>query len=457
MKATNTVPRIVISSYKGKAGKTIATLALMASLTRLGLKVSPFKIGPDYIDPSYHRAISGRPSRNLDYILMGNAVLGRFHKYSLGSDIAVIEGVGGLYDSPDGLSELGSTAHLAKMLKAPVVLVINGERVNRTVRALVRGLRGFDPGVKVVGAILTNVVEGQVEKLKRAIEDEGLTYLGHIPRSRRIEEAFRYRHLGLTPMGEVEAEAIFDLINDASKGVDAQEAFRLAKEYSEPLEVEVHEEAKVAKGSLRIGILTGRAFTFYYPETLEEAYMMGDVRFIDPERDQELGDLDILLIGGGFPEVYGEGLERNRPLRLAVRRFVEGGGFLYAECGGLMYLSNSIIYNNEEYEMVGAIDAVAVMLNKPLWHGYAFAKVIKRSIIADEGVVLKGHEFHYSRLITLSKYEYSIRYERGVGIGGLDGIQVNNAYAHYLHIHPETYDYLGKIRERYLQLKSRPT
>jgi hydrogenobyrinic acid a,c-diamide synthase (glutamine-hydrolysing) (EC 6.3.5.9)/cobyrinate a,c-diamide synthase (EC 6.3.5.-) len=159
-----TTPRLIISSYKGKSGKTIATLAIANALIRAGFTVSMFKVGPDYIDPSLHGLITGSPSRNLDYVLMGSGVLERLYRYSMGSDIALIEGVAGLYDSVDGSSELGSTAQLAKLTKTPVLLVINGERINRTARAIIRGLRQFDPEVKIIGAILTNIASRQVDK-----------------------------------------------------------------------------------------------------------------------------------------------------------------------------------------------------------------------------------------------------------------------------------------------------
>ncbi len=153
----------------------------------------------------------------------------------------------------------------------------------------------------------------------------------------------------------------------------------------------------------------------------------------------------MILIGGGFPEIYGEALEKNRAFRHELRRFIEKGGYLYAECGGLMYLTNSIVYNNEEYEMVGVIDATTIMHRRPVWYGYARARVINNSLIGDRDTVLLGHEFHYSSLILHGKYDFVIKYERGAGVNGFDGFSINNAYAHYLHIHPETYDVLGRI------------
>ncbi|ABW02055.1 cobyrinate a,c-diamide synthase [Caldivirga maquilingensis] len=442
-----TIPRLIVSSYKGKSGKTLVTLAIAYALSKAGFTPSLFKTGPDYIDASLHGLITGSPSRNLDYVLMGYGIVERLHRYSRGSDIALIEGVAGLYDSPSGIDEYGSTAQLSKILKAPVLLVINGERINRTAGALVRGLRQFDPDVKLIGAVLTNVASRQVDKLSRIIEEEGLPVVGFIPRDEEVEEVFKYRHLGLMHAREVDEEWLMNVIEKASAHINVEAVLKLAKEQSEPvkLSLSINDTIPIIKGVPRIGIMTGRAFTFYYPETIEEAYTLGDVKFIDPERDGELGDIDILLIGGGFPEIYASGLEGNRALKSSVRKFIERGGYLYAECGGLMYLTNSIIFNNNEYEMVGAIDASTIMLSKPIGHGYASAMVIKDTPIAPRGTVLKGHEFHYSKLILKGNYELALEYERGFGVNGKDGFLINNAYAHYLHIHPYTYSVLNSI------------
>jgi cobyrinic acid a,c-diamide synthase len=447
MKVVSEKPRLIIASYKGKAGKTIATLAIAMALIKAGYKVSMFKVGPDFIDPSYHTALTGEPSRNLDYILMGSeGIIRRFCRYSRDSNIAVIEGVSGLYDSVDGITEDGSTAQVAKLLRAPVILVINGERINRTVRALIRGLRDFDPEVKIMGAVLTNINQRQVDKLSRAVEDEGLEFVGFIPRSDDVEELMQYRHLGLVHAQEMDRARIISVINEVSKYIDVNKLVSIAKE-SEPIAFEQDnvDSDNTYSRSIKIGVVLGRAFTFYYPETIEKAQEIGYVKFLDPEIDQEIGNLDLVIIGGGFPEIYGQYLEKNRAFRSDLRRFIDRGGYVYAECGGLMYLTSSIVYNNEEYEMVGAIDAVTIMHRKPVWYGYATAKIIRNSPIGDSGTILKGHEFHYSSIILRGRYEMAIRYERGAGINGLDGILVNNAYAHYLHIHPETYDVLSHI------------
>lgn len=447
MEAEAVPPRVVISSWKGKSGKTLAVMALIRALSKMGLKVSVFKVGPDYIDPSYHRAVSGSPSRNLDYVLMGAGVVERFSRYSRGSDIALVEGDHGLYDSADGLTELGSTAQVAKLLGAPVVLVIDGERTNRTVGALVRGIKLFDPGVKVVGAILTNLVSRQVDRITRIVEAEGVAVIGHILRDERISEGMAYRHLGLTHAAELGGAWQDGVLRpEVLSTLDAGKLVSLAKEGSEVLLPFSTGDGPKAGTPVKAGVLAGRPFTFYYPETIERLSNLGSVVFVDPEADQNLPEVDILLIGGGFPEVYASGLEANRALRSDIRRFVDRGGHVYAECGGLMYLTDSLVYNDREYDMVGAIQGATTLTRRPVAHGYAVAKVLSDTPIAPAGTTLKGHEFHYSRIALGREYDLALSYEKGSGIvGGRDGITVNNAYAHYMHLHPDTYDFVGAM------------
>ncbi|ACB39287.1 cobyrinate a,c-diamide synthase [Pyrobaculum neutrophilum] len=442
------IPRVVISSFRGMSGKTIISLALIYGLFRQGLRVAPFKVGPDYIDPSYHAAVAGRPSRNLDVVLMGErGVVERFVKFSRGADVAVVEGVLGLYDSFDGVSELGSTAQVAKLLKAPVVLVLNGERVNRTLRAVVRGLRQFDPEVKIPGVILTNVTRSQAEKLKKSLPEEGVEVLGAVPKSEKLAEVFSYRHLGLTPVGErgdvpniVEALVKYVLPN-----IDLDAVVALAKSAGD-LPYDADEGGETPRGTCRVGIVFDRAFTFYYPEVFEEAKSLGEVVFLDSLNMQELPPVDVVFVGGGFPETSAEELERNRAFRSALLRYVERGGKLYAECGGLMYLTSSIVVGGSEYEMVGAVDAVTVMLKRPVGKGYAWGVVEGRTPVAPVGTKLVGHEFHYSKIVLRERVETAIRLERGVGIGGgIDGVVKGNMHAQYLHIHPYTYSVLRAL------------
>lgn len=447
MQEPNSVPRLIISSYKGKNGKTVATLAIASALIKKGISVSMFKVGPDFIDPSYHEALTGTPSRNLDHVLMKDRVVERFNKFSRGKGIAIIEGVAGLFDSPDGITEEGSTAQIAKILKSPVIIVINGERINRTAGAILRGLSAFDKDVRLAGAILTNVVPQQVDKMSKIISNEGIELMGFISQSSAIEKTMSYRHLGLVHAREKESGTISGAFDGMSGNIDAEKIMKVARENAMPLSASPAVEPAYEKSETTIGIVSGRAFTFYYPETIETASKVGRVEFIDPEKDQG-ANVDLILIGGGFPEVYAEELERNKPFRSYIKTFIENGGHLYAECGGLMYLSDSIVYKGNEYKMVGAIDAVSVMLERPVGHGYVRAVTLRDTPFAPGGTTLAGHEFHYSKLVLRSRYDFAIKYERGTGINGLDGFAVNNSYAHFMHIHPETYDYVSSLAKK---------
>jgi len=446
------VPRVVVSAFKGMSGKTIISLALMYGLQKRGLRVAPFKVGPDYIDPTYHAAAAGRDSRNLDVVLMGErGVVERFIRYSASADIAVIEGVLGLYDSIDGVSELGSTAQVAKLLKAPVVLVLNGERINRTLRAIVRGLKSFDPEVQIPAVVVTNVAERQAAKLVKSLPEEGVEVLGVVPKNSKIAEAFSYRHLGLTPVPERgDRPAIVDVVERfVLPHIDLDRLVEIAKGAGDIAFESPQPPSRGEEGGCRIGVFFDRAFTFYYPEVFERAKSLGAVEFIDSLSHSTVGDVDVVFIGGGFPEVHAAALSKNKPLFADLRRYVERGGGLYAECGGLMYLTSSIVIEGEEYEMADLIDAVTVMLKRPVGKGYAWGKVVGRTPIAPIGAEIKGHEFHYSKLILREKVEAAIRLDRGVGIGGgLDGIVKNNMHAQYMHIHPYTYDVLTALCRR---------
>lgn len=443
-----TIPRMVVASYRGRGGKTLATMALLAALAGAGLRPSAFKNGPDFIDPGHHAAVLGRPSRNLDTVLMGDRIPERFYRYSAGSDVALIEGNHGLYDSLDGRSEDGSTAQLAKMLGAPVVLVVDGERTNRTVGALVRGLRVFDPEVRFAAAVLTNVVPRQFDRLTAAVEAEGVPVVGILPRDEEVASAMEYRHLGLVPMEERPRPALVDLVRERfAPRIDTARLLTRAREESQPRPVRLRDEARTTpRTTARIGFLGGRAFTFYYPEILERARELGRTVVLDPESETTVPDLDLLVIGGGFPEVYAESLERNRAFRSAVREYAERGGRIYAECGGLMYLTRSIRTERGTFEMVGLIDGTTIQERRPIAHGYATARVVRDTPIAPKGVVLRGHEFHYSRVELARPYELALSYELGRGLSnGSDGLLVGNVYAHYLHLHPTTYSVLDAL------------
>jgi len=442
------VPRVVISSFKGMSGKTIVTLAILHGLYKRGLKIAPFKIGPDYIDPSYHKAVTGVPSRNLDVVLMSEeGVINRFVKYSKGADIAIIEGVLGLYDSVDGVSEVGSTAQVAKLLKAPVILVLNGDRINRTLRAIIRGLKIFDPNIAIPGIILTNVTLRQSEKLTKSLIEEGVEILGVIPRSKAVAKVFEYRHLGLIPMDERgDLPSLLEVLETyVEPHIDYDKVIEIAKSAGE-IEERLPIQEETPRRNCRVGIVMDNAFTFYYPELLEEASLMGQPVFISALKDGSVQDIDVVVIGGGFPEIFAEKLEKNKPFKKWLFSYVEKGGRVYAECGGLMYLTSTIVIDRSEFEMAGVIDAVTYLLDRPVGKGYVWGTVVGHTPIAPLGTQLRGHEFHHSKLVLRERISPAIKLERGVGIGGgWDGIVKYNMHAQYMHIHPYTYSVLRRL------------
>lgn len=448
------IPRVIISGVKGKIGKTTITIAILYMLGKSGLKVQPFKVGPDFIDPTYHRLVSNVWSRNLDaYLMSSEEIIRRFCKYCIDKDIAIIEGVLGLYDSVDGISEIGSTAHIAKILKAPVVLVVDVERMNRSILPIIRGFRQFDEEVNIRGIILTNIANPRhAAKMIRILENENVEIIGLIPRSEKLREVMIYRHLGLIPTIERRDSAkIVDIVESEIKPyLDINALLRIAREV-EALKINnnLTEENIINKYSVNIGIIFDEAFSFYYPEVLEKAHTYADkVHYISSISTDSLPKIDILIIGGGFPEVYAEKISRNKPLMSSIRKFVENNGVVYAECGGLMYLTSSILtLDNEEYDMCAIFDAYTVMKRRPVGHGYVEAEVINNNIISSVGQVIRGHEFHHSKIIIKdSSVKYAYKLRRGFGIvDKLDGLIKRNVLAQYLHVHPSTYNYVEKL------------
>ncbi|MCS7126032.1 MAG: hydrogenobyrinic acid a,c-diamide synthase (glutamine-hydrolyzing) [Aigarchaeota archaeon] len=434
--------RIIISSVSGKTGKTIITTAIVKKLVELGYRVQSFKIGPDFIDPSYHNLFSSRPSRNLDSIMMKKDVLlSSFTRAMRDADIGVIEGVFGLYDSIDGVSEEGSTAQVSKILKAPVILIINAERINRGVLALIKGFREFDEEVLLKGIIINNIgSENQKRKLLKTIYEnfKDLEIVGAVFRSDLVEEKMIYRHLGLIPVVERSREIseIREAVNQVAEQIDIEKIISLASEVDEL--PEPTEDMTSYHFKTKVGILKDSIFSFYYPENLEYLQKFADrTYYINSMVDEALPDIDLLYIGGGFPEVYASLLEKNNPLKNEIRRKVEKGLKIYAECGGLMYLSNKIkTLNGEEYDMIGLIDGITEMSKRPVGHGYVYLKALRDNPLIGVNEYLVGHEFHYSRLILREKVDFAFKVERGYGIDGVhDGLLKENILTMYTHLH----------------------
>lgn len=446
--STNNVPRLVIGAPQGRSGKTTFTLGLLRAFARQGLTVQPFKKGPDYIDASWHTAAARDTCRNLDAFFMNNQELCKsLSNQSSGKSITIIEGAMGLYDGSD-LKGSSSTAEIAKVTRSPVLLVVDATRMTRSIAAMVMGYQHFDPDVQIVGVILNKVARARHEKLARASIEEfcKIPVVGAIPKD--INLGIPDRHLGLVTKDEInETETLLDYFADViCEHVDLKEVLRLAQNAPALPQFSDSIVPNLAKHSIKdpdvtpkIGVIQDAVFSFYYPENIESLKDLGaDVVPINSLIDSQLPqDIDALYIGGGFPEVFAAELENNKLLRGDIKRAGEMGLPIYAECGGLMYLGRSIRTSSFSYKMVGLLPFDTQMEAKPQGHGYTLMEANTNQSWFSEGTVIKGHEFHNSRIINLSpdvKFGYRVR--RGHGINGQsDGICYKNVLAAYNHLH----------------------
>jgi len=434
------IPRVVIAGTSSKVGKTMISIGLMRLLVNRGYKVQPYKVGPDFIDPGFHHLATGRYSRNLDsFMLDRQAILETFIRNFKGADIAIIEGKTGLYDSSDAISDKGSVAEVSKILKAPVVLVANVERLNRTAAAIMLGYKLFDPDVMLEGAILNRVgSERHAGKVKKAVEKlAGIRVLGVVPRKK---VKMPYRHLGLVTAYEREdMDELLDSIAEiVEKHVDVDAILEIA-ERAQPLDVMVVEDEESegeTEKQVKIGVIRDQVFSFYYQDNLDELSKYAQLVFLNSLKDKKLPDMDALYVGGGFPEVFAEELERNKKLREKIYEFCQSGKPVYAECGGLMYLGESLETSEGEFEMVGFLPLKTKMYEKFQAQGYSVYRASKSCIIARRNQKIVGHEFHYSKPTLTGKADFAFRVERGFGIdGSRDGIMKENTLGCYIHVH----------------------
>ena len=434
-------PRVVIAAPQGRSGKTTVTAALIAALRGRGLAVQPFKKGPDFIDPSWLTRVAGRSCRNLDRFLMDEPTLaGSFMRATADADIAVIEGAMGLFDGVD-VEGSGSTAEIARILEAPVILVVNAVRMTRSAAAVVLGCRMLDPRVHLAGVVFNNVARQRHRDLLTASVERycRVPVLGAMPKNRSYEVPDR--HLGLIPAGEDEhlLGAVHAWTADAETFLDVDRILEIARA-APPLPAPPPLPAAVAPAGARplIGGIRDRAFSFYYPENLEALERAGaGLVYINALHDG-LPDVDGLYVGGGFPEVFAAELEANVRLRRAVRERVESGLPVYAECGGLMYMGRRLIWKGKSYAMTGALPFEVDLDERPRGHGYMIVDVVGDNPYFPVGTTIRGHEFHHSRVHALDTgtARLAFRVRKGYGIDGeWDGIVYRNVLAAYKHIH----------------------
>jgi cobyrinic acid a,c-diamide synthase len=434
------IPRIVIGGVSSGAGKTVLSIGIIKALNDSGLGVAPFKIGPDYIDPMFHKAAIGRSSRNLDGFMMDSpALLGSFARGCKGVDIAVIEGVMGLFDSHDGVDEKGSTAQVGKFLRAPVILIVDVKKTARSAAALVHGFQTFDPDLKVAGVVLNRVGSPRHEdKVRAAVERlAGIEVLGALPYDPSLH--MPERHLGLVPIHEIEKD-MNTFSNFVSEHIDLNRVVEIARS-AEAIRVPKVRERDKKSTAKRVGVAYDDAFRFYYPETLRQISETATPVFIDAINDKKLPSVDVLYLGGGFPEVFARQLESNTSLRNDIHDFCSAGNKVYAECGGLMYLGETILTAKKEFEMVGFLPIRTEMQERYVGMGYVINNSLRDNPLCRRGEVIIGHEFHHSRVKLNKPVEFAYKTRRGCGIDGKhDGIIKNNVLASYMHVHPLGYE-----------------
>jgi cobyrinic acid a,c-diamide synthase len=424
-------------------GKTTVSTGLMAAMARHGLKVQGFKVGPDYIDPSYHTEVTNRSSRNLDsYLLTDRKILECFLRASADADISIVEGVMGLYDGLNGTSDVGSTASVAKLLNAPVLLVVDAWSSARSVAASVLGFSSLDRKVNLAGVILNRVAgEKHVEWCTQAIKKYAkVPVVGWLPKSEKIQ--LPERHLGLIPYTEERPKvegAVGALAEFIEKCIDLEMVKKLARSAPLLTHSKIIESAKTPGARVRVGLAVDEAFSFYYADAIDLLKQQGaEIVLFSPIHDSSVPDgLNGMYIGGGFPEEFSTQLEMNEPMRRSVRARIEGGIPTYAECGGMMYLTRLIRdFQGSSRSMVGVLEADTVMTRK-LTLGYMLARAVRDSLISGTGDSLRGHEYHFSEISCVpNDASFAFEMTRGNGISNRsEGWTVHNLLACYSHTH----------------------
>jgi len=437
------IPRIVIAGTHSGVGKTSVSLGIMAALRRRGLIVQPFKVGPDYLDPTYHNVVTGRRSRNLDgWMTSPTFVRKSFVHACEGADVAVIEGVMGLFDGLDAESDEASTAQVAKLLDAPVALVIDARSMARSAGAVALGYSTFDPELSIDALVFNRVGSESHYDYVRIATDRACQpkLMARLPRAEDIE--LPSRHLGLVSADrEVLPDELVDRLAELiEEHVDLGALLQLAGECSA---VTADEWPPPVEPRARIAVASDDAFHFYYADNLDLLCAVGaEIVEFSPMHDAELpADVDGIYLGGGYPEVHAKALSENRSMLESVRRFGRDGGAIYGECGGLMYLCEQLIdTDDQEFEMAGLVPAATRMLPRLRRLGYVQVESVEPGPFGPVGTALRGHEYHYSELLGDPAAQVDVRTAYRVtkprtGESHAEGYAVGNTLASYVHVH----------------------
>ena len=454
------IPRIIIAGTSSGVGKTSVTLGILHKFKTLGFKIQSFKVGPDFIDPAYHTFVTNNPCYNLDSWMMGEkGVINTFEKYTRGKDIAVIEGVMGLFDGAEGKSDYASTAQIAKILDSPIILVIDASKAARSIAAVAYGFMNFDKGLKIKGIILNKIASNKHFSLIKEAFDNNIKIpiVGIVYKNQ--EFTLSERHLGLIPTAELDnkrKKKIQNSIGAISDFLDSDKLTTLMMplKYEKKLK-KIDKVNNYQQKNLKIAVALDNSFNFYYQENLDILQKKGaELIFFSPLNDTYLPEeINGILLGGGFPEILSKDLTKNQSMMKSIKKLAENEIPLFAECGGLMYLTKSIKEglhrykeNNENvevkensqktYKMIGLIDATTRMTNQ-LTLNYTQGKILNESFLFEKVKNIRGHEFHYSKIENIhhdTRYSYYL--DKGIGISEKkDGIIVYNTIASYTHLH----------------------
>ena len=437
------VPRLVVAGATSGVGKTSITSAIIHGIKKRGYSVQPFKVGPDYIDPSYLSAISGKDTKNLDVWLMGESELVHSFVKNSTSDISVIEGVMGYYDGFGGKTNYASTHHVASLIKSPTILILDASKAARSIAATALGFTKFHRNSRIVGIILNKIGSKKHENMcKQALANLKVPILGSILKN---SESLDSRHLGLIPVREHRSlqNKIRKVSREISDNLDIDKIIKICKNVPELPTVRLK---KIKKSIATVAVALDSSFNFYYHDNLEALRREGArLKFFSPVADKKIPRCDLIYIGGGFPEVLGQSLERNTTMRKLIKKQAEEGMPIYAECGGLMYLTKSIDFGNKKYKMIGLFDTETKMTKK-MTLNYTEGRIRSNCLVSGPAK-FRAHEFHYSKIRNLpkdAKLVYDLKIGEGIS-GKKDGLSEYNTLASYCHLYFDSAKYATKL------------
>jgi len=438
------IPRLVISGSTSGVGKTSITSAIIYGLKKRGYTIQPFKVGPDYIDPSYLSSISNNETKNLDVWLMGFSELVMNFVRSSISDISIIEGVMGYYDGFDGKTNYASTHHVATLLRAPVILILDASKTSRSIAATAIGFMKFHKNSRISGIILNKIGSKKHDTLCRhALENLNIPIIGSIPKI--SNNTLESRHLGLIPVTEQKQlqKKIKQISKEIADYLDFEKIIKICKNV-EHLPKTKPQKFKKVKTSIAVAL--DSSFNFYYHNNIEALRREGaKIKFFSPLSDKKIPNCDCIYIGGGFPEILGKKLSQNNAMKKSIKQAAENGTSIYAECGGLMYLTKSIKHQNQKYKMVGLFD-VETEMTKKMTLNYTDGRITSNCLISFPRN-FHAHEFHYSKITNIpqdAKFLYDLKIGEGIS-SKKDGLSEYNVVASYCHLYFDSAKFASNI------------